>query len=136
MKKSIFLLLVPLAAVTILTASCSQSSADWTHFRGSSLDGIAAPGEYPTTWNDSTNIRWIAPAEGRGWSSPVVHSGQVWLTSASPDGKEMFALCYDLKSGEQIFRTELFMPDSIYKIHAVNSYACINTVTGEKCGSG
>ncbi len=151
MKKSIFLL--PLAAVTILTASFSQSSDNWTHFRGSSLDGIAGPGDYPTTWDDSTNTQWIATIEGKGWSSPVVLGGQVWITNASTDGKEMYAECYDLKTGEQLFQTVLFSPDSVYRIHAINSYAtptpaiekgfiyvhfgrygtaCINTKTGDK----
>ncbi len=153
MKKKFYLHLIPVIAITILAVSCVKSQADWTHFRGSSLDGIAAPGEYPTSWKDSTNIRWIAPEDGRGWSSPVVLDGQVWLTSASANGQEMYAVCIDMESGNQLFRTELFTPDSIYRKHAVNSYAtptpaiekgflyvhfgrygtaCINTKTGEK----
>jgi outer membrane protein assembly factor BamB len=153
MNKKRYLPLIPVTIIAFLAMSCDKSPANWTHFRGSSHDGIAAPGEYPTQWNDSTNIRWIAPDEGKGWSSPVVLDKQVWLTSASADGKEMYAVCIDLESGEQLFKTELFTPDSIFRIHAVNSYAtptpaieegyvyvhfgrygtaCINTKTGEK----
>lgn len=125
----------------------------WTHFRGSALDGVAPEGNYPVTWNDSTNVLWRAPVDGRGWSSPVVCNDKVWITSASPDGKEMYLLAYDLGTGSLLQRIDLFNPDTIYNKHAVNSYAtptaavesnfvyvhfgrygtaCVNTVTGEK----
>jgi outer membrane protein assembly factor BamB len=165
---TLFLMLLTLTAVAVTTPDPAVQTAfsleneegvvmdtadHWTHFRGSLLNGIAAPGNYPVSWDDSTNIIWKVPAEGRGWSSPVVYDGQVWITSATPDGSEMFALCYALGSGKLLHRVALFTPDTIYGIHAVNSYAtptaaieegyvyvhfgrygtaCINTATGEK----
>jgi outer membrane protein assembly factor BamB len=142
------------AAILLFTTQMSFSqSQNWTHFRGSELDGIALPGEYPVSWSTDKNIQWFVPDEGRGWSSPVVYGEQVWFTSASADGKEMFALCIDLNTGERLKRIDLFTPDTIYRRHAVNSYAtptgaieegfvylhfgrygtaCINTATGEK----
>jgi outer membrane protein assembly factor BamB len=95
----------------------------WTHFRGTQLDGVADDSNYPRIWNDSTNILWKTPVPGRGWSSPVVFGNQVWLTTATPDGKEMFALCTDLRTGEIVLNIKVFEPDTIFRIHAVNSYA-------------
>ncbi|MCF8224310.1 MAG: PQQ-like beta-propeller repeat protein [Bacteroidales bacterium] len=113
-----------LVAITVLaTSSCSQQKDSWTHFRGNDLDGIAAPGDYPVTWNDSTNIDWKVAVKGRGWSSPVVMNNQVWLTSATPDGRHMFADCYDISSGESVHHVDLFHPEKVYGKHSINSYA-------------
>ncbi|MFC2090687.1 PQQ-binding-like beta-propeller repeat protein [Bacteroidota bacterium] len=130
----------------------AQNQENWTHFRGSDLSGIAT-GTYPVEWNDSTNVVWKTLIEGRGWSSPVVYGNQVWLTSASPDGKDMFVVCLDFESGEIIHTIDMFRPEKVYRKHAVNSYAtptsviekgyvyvhfgrygtaCINTESGEK----
>jgi outer membrane protein assembly factor BamB len=96
---------------------------NWTHFRGSNLDGISADTQVPVTWNDSTNILWKADIKGKGWSSPVVFSNQVWITSATEDGKMMSGICLDINSGKKIYELGLFQPDSIYSKHSINSYA-------------
>lgn len=99
------------------------NTRNWTHFRGSNLDGLAEDAPYPVKWNDSANIEWKIPIPGKGWSSPVVYGNQVWLTTATVDGKEMSAVCIDLMTGSIPYLIKLFEPDSIYSIHAVNSYA-------------
>ncbi len=96
---------------------------NWTHFRGDHLDGIAAGIGYTVNWNDSLNIDWFTSVPGKGWSSPVIWQEQVWITSASEDGKEMFAICLDRASGDEIMKVDLFRPENIFRIHAVNSYA-------------
>jgi outer membrane protein assembly factor BamB len=100
-----------------------QDGTAWTHFRGSELNGIAPPGNYPVTWSDSVNISWKWDEEGRGWSSPVIYGRQVWLTTASADGSEMKAICIDFESGRKLHDIVLFSPDSVFRKHAVNSYA-------------
>ncbi len=100
----------------------SQDS-NWTHFRGSNLNGISNDTLVPVLWNDSTNILWKTDVRGRGWSSPIVYGNQVWLTTATIDGKEMSGICLDFKTGKQLFDILLFKQDSIYKKHSVNTYA-------------
>jgi outer membrane protein assembly factor BamB len=107
----------------IFSGLAAPQSENWTHFRGSDMKGVASGKSYPVEWNDSTNIAWFTPIEGRAWSSPVVFEDQIWLTNASPDGKEMSAICLDLNSGKEIFNIELFKPETIYGKHAINSYA-------------
>ena len=53
----------------------------------------------------------------------MVFGNQVWMTTASVDGKEMSGICLDLKSGTELFNILLFKQDSIYGKHAVNTYA-------------
>jgi outer membrane protein assembly factor BamB len=97
--------------------------SDWTHFRGSELNALAPAHNYPVHWSDSLNVSWKTSIPGKGWSSPVVYDDQAWITTAKENGKEMSAICTDLHTGKIIHNIKLFQPDSIYRIHAVNSYA-------------
>jgi outer membrane protein assembly factor BamB len=102
---------------------CGSAQDHWTHFRGSNLNGISADSLVPVTWNDSTNIVWKKAIWGKGWSSPVVLGNQVWLTTATTDGREMSGICLDFNTGEVLYDLLLFKQDSIYRKHPVNSYA-------------
>jgi outer membrane protein assembly factor BamB len=153
MKRNLYIILTISVLFILNTGFIDQVTDNWTHFRGSDLKGIASGSTYPVEWSDSSNVVWHTPIEGRAWSSPVVFGQQVWLTSATPDGKEMFALCLDLKTGKNIFKIDLFKPETVYHKHAINSYAtptpaiedgkvyvhfgrygtaCIDTKTGKK----
>jgi len=103
------------------TATAQQSN--WTHFRGSGLDGISKEKDIPTIWNDSLNIIWKTGIPGKGWSSPVVYGNQIWLTTATGDGKQMFGLCVDSRTGKKVFNIKLFEPDSVYPKQETNTYA-------------
>ena len=119
-KKEIFIFAFLLLSVTCLNAQ----NTNWTHFRGSNLDGIAGKGvNVPTRWDDSTNVLWKVPISGKGWSSPVVWGDQVWLTTATTDGKQMFGLCLNRKTGKEIFNLKLFESASTYSKHDFNTYA-------------
>jgi outer membrane protein assembly factor BamB len=107
----------------VITLHCSGQTRMWTHFRGNELNAIAENASYPDQWSDSINIDWKVEIPGRAWSSPVVYGDQIWCTSATKDGKAMFAECIDFNTGKETFHVDLFHPDSVFRIHAVNSYA-------------
>lgn len=111
-----------LLALTVSPDVRSQQE-NWTHFRGSEMNGISEDQDLPMLWNDSTNIIWKTGINGKGWSSPVVYGDQVWLTYAETDGKQMSGICIDFNSGKLIYKIELFQPDSVYPKHSVNTYA-------------
>lgn len=148
MRFSIFLMLLSLSGILF----AQQAEPSWTHFRGDQLNGISEEKNLPLTWNDTTNVLWKTAINGKGWSSPVILGDQVWLTTATGAGKEMRAVCMDFFSGEILFNRIIFKPDSLNRIHAVNSYAtptpaieegfvyvnfgrygtaCLNSLTGE-----
>jgi hypothetical protein len=105
------------------TQPVKSQQTDWTHFRGTNLNGFSEDNNPPTHWNDTTNIIWKTAIEGKGWSSPVVFGNQVWLTSASNDGKQMSGICLDFVTGKPIHSINLFQPDSAYPKHSINTYA-------------
>lgn len=120
-----FRLLFFLVVFSLLSFSAfyKTSEKNWTHFRGSKLDGIANVEFCPVKWAPDSNIVWKTKIHGRGWSSPVVYEDQIWMTTATDDGKEMYAVCVDFNSGEVLFDIKLFAPDSIFRKHDINSFA-------------
>jgi outer membrane protein assembly factor BamB len=95
---------------------------NWTHFRGSNLNGIAMTDSIPLKWHDS-NFKWKTEIHGRGFSSPVVYADQVWVTTATDDGKGLYAVCTDFRTGRIIYDIRVFSPQNIFGKHAINSYA-------------
>jgi outer membrane protein assembly factor BamB len=101
----------------------AQNPENWTHLRGSDLDGHSQSKNAPVVWNDSTNVKWETEIRRVAWSSPVVFGDQIWTSSATEDGKELFAVCTDFNSGKILKEVVLFKPDSVQHIHPTNSYA-------------
>ena len=40
----------------------------------------------PDTWSKTQNVEWTASIPGRGWSSPIVSGGKIFVTAATTDG--------------------------------------------------
>jgi outer membrane protein assembly factor BamB len=119
---------------------------DWLQFRGSSGDGIANVTNLPTHWTESENVTWKVEIPGKGWSSPVVSQGEIWLTTAiATEMSEeeqaektanamsqglkafkrvsLFAVQIDLKSGKLNQKVKLFDISDPPLIHELNSFA-------------
>lgn len=45
-----------------------------------------ARGDAPLEWSDNKNVAWRANIPGRGFSSPVIWSDKIFLTTAVPTG--------------------------------------------------
>jgi outer membrane protein assembly factor BamB len=74
------------ASITLVVAAISLPRAagptDWPQFRGHDSAGVADQFALPTTWSAKDNVAWMATIPGRGWSSPIVWGGRVYVTSA------------------------------------------------------
>ena len=71
-----------------VSVSSLAAQDNWPEFRGPTGDGVAPAISLPTDLGDQANISWEIPIHGRGWSSPVIWGKQIWLTSATEDGKK------------------------------------------------
>lgn len=139
---------------TLLTAN-----ADWPEFRGPHANGHVSGGagnaasDFPVTWSETENIRWKTAIPHLGWSTPVVLDGQIWLTTATNDGRDYFAICVDAESGTIIHNKQLFTCDEpeplgnnlncyaaptpaiekgrVYVHFGSYGTACLDTATGE-----
>ncbi len=104
--------------LAIAVAALSVARADWPEFRGPRGDGHAsAPGAIgrlglPLHWSEASNVRWKTEIPHRGWSSPVVWGGQVWVTTATVEGHDSFAIGLDAETGAILFNERVFHTDN------------------------
>ena len=94
------------AVLPLILAATAAAHADWPQFRGPDGTGRADGAALPLTWSETQNVRWKTAVHGRGWSSPIVLEGRVWVTTATPDGRRLSALALDEQSGRVVFDLE------------------------------
>lgn len=119
-----------LSSLALATLCLQSARADWPEFRGPWGDGhVSAPGEtnalgLPLHWSETERVKWKTEIPDRGWSTPVVMNGQVWLTTATVDGHDFFAICVDADSGRIRYNEKLFHSDHPEPLgNNVNAYA-------------
>ena len=69
-----------------LSVALSAEPDSWPQFRGPAVNPIAENPQLPDRWSKTENIEWTANVPGRGWSSPVVANGKIFLTAVITDG--------------------------------------------------
>ena len=126
MRSTAFTFLLALTATCLATVAgptAARAGDNWPSFRGPTGDGHSDSQGLPLTWSETENVKWKTPIDGKGWSSPVVWNGQIWLTTAPEDGKKLRAICVDFKSGKILHDKVVFAPAEPQFCHAMNSYA-------------
>ncbi len=114
-----------LAAGIGIAAEPVNDSSHWPQFRGPGGQGHVA-GPIPAAWSEGKNIAWKVPIAGKGWSSPVVAGGKIWVTAAVPttgEGLSLRVIGVDLISGEIKHDVELFAVPKPPPLHARNTPA-------------
>lgn len=104
-------------------ASAPRVDENWPDFRGPRGNGHGQADQLPLHWSEEHGVVWKTAIPGKGWSSPVVWGRQVWMTSATPDGHEMFAIAVDRRTGRIEHRVKVFDVDEPHEIDPTNSYA-------------
>ena len=121
--------------------------AEWPQWRGPDGQGQADEAALAVKWSEMEGIAWRTDLPGRGWSSPVVANGQVWMTAAveTPASTEetarrlktntsdqpltllaqveLRALCVDAQSGKLLHNILLLTKKDPQWVHQLNSYA-------------
>jgi outer membrane protein assembly factor BamB len=111
-----------LALLWLFPGKIFSQDNNWTHFRGTNLNGIASAGAFPMKWDDGT-VKWKTAIHDKGYSSPVVFDNQVWVTTGTPDGRELYAVCTDFESGKTLYDIKVFSPSDVFGKHSINTYA-------------
>jgi outer membrane protein assembly factor BamB len=104
---------------------CFPAAAqDWPEFLGPDGQGRADVRDLPVEWSEgSANIVWKTPVRGLGWSSPVVHGNELWVTTADEEGRSLRAVCLDVRDGRQLRDVEVFRQEKPGAVHTKNSHA-------------
>lgn len=79
-------------SIWVLALACTPiqaqvpEQAHWPQWRGPYFNGMAR-GDAPTSWSDTSNVKWKTEIPGRGFSTPVIWGDRIFLTTAVPTGK-------------------------------------------------
>jgi outer membrane protein assembly factor BamB len=99
---SLAFILLFLSAAALLAAD----TTDWPGWRGPRADGVAEGRKLPVRWSQTENVRWSVKLPGWGTSSPVAYGNRVFVSTETDDAgkKALLTLCYDLKTGDELWR--------------------------------
>ncbi len=118
-------LIILLCTASSLTAA--ENSADWPRFRGPTRQGLSSATNLPIHWNSTNNVAWKVPLHGKGWSSPVLANGRLYLTTSvakiAHPGQSLHARCLDASTGAKLWSREVFAPEIFTSGHRKNSQA-------------
>ncbi len=129
-----FLFFAALILLTGLAVSAEESGQEptpevnWPDWRGPSADGRSDATDLPLTWSEEKNIVWKVPIHDAGYSTPVVWGDRIWLTTATEDGRTLYAVCVDLNTGAVVHDIEVFHPEAPQHINPNNTYATPSAV--------
>ena len=113
-----------LLLLLLLAAANTRASEDWPAFRGPTGQGHSTDPRVPLEWSETKNILWKTPVAGRGWSSPVVAGGRVWVTTATRErGASLRLLAFDVASGKEAVNVEVFRLGNSELLNIKNSHA-------------
>lgn len=100
------------------TPSNANTPNDWPRFHGPNGTGIAGS-SVPLDVGDKNNLLWKVPVPGKGWSSPIVVKGKVFLQTSTEDKRLL--LCINAADGKTLWSREL--PGKTGHTHKKNSMA-------------
>ena len=78
-------LAILLAAVALGPILIAADTPEWPRFRGPQGNPVSTA-RLADTWSKTQNVEWSASIPGRGWSSPIVSGGKIFVTAATTDG--------------------------------------------------
>lgn len=107
------------------------ATENWPQFRGPDGTGHSDAANLPLHWSETRNVVWKTAIHDRGWSSPVIYGKQIWLTTASNDGRQLFVLCINRDTGKIIRDWKLFEVAQPQYVHPFNTHASPTPVIEE-----
>ncbi len=137
-----------LATLVCCILVCPVAAQDFMRFRGNDATGVADgpdSNSLPSQWSTTENVAWSVDVPGQGWGSPIVVGGRVYVSSVVADeentapsaglylgegvrdpGKGVhhwMVHCFDLQTGEQIWKHEAHAGNPVVPRHPKSSYA-------------
>ena len=117
-RLSLSLPAVPVALCVLGVFSSLAHGEEWGRFRGPNGTGVSDSLNLPTTFDESNTVWKIE--EGRGWSSPVVYKGKLFLTEENGPGKRSI-VCRNMRDGKELWHYDVAFTEHHQNSH--NSFA-------------
>jgi outer membrane protein assembly factor BamB len=96
-------------AFFVLVAGSGQVvlSADWLQWRGPLGTGQSDEKAIPLNWSSTENVKWKAPLDGPGNSSPIVVGDKVFVTHAPAKSNLRGLHCFDRNTGKPLWKHQI-----------------------------
>ena len=109
--------------LTLFITPPAIAGENWPEFRGTPGNGHSDATGVALKWSEQNHVTWKTALHGRGWSSPVIWGRHIWMTTATLDGKKMYAICIDKRSGKITHNIKMWDIEKPQFITTMNSYA-------------
>ena len=76
-----------LCALCFISTTANAKDPEWPQFRGPESNPVGKHERLAERWSKTENVEWFQEIPGRGWSSPIVTGGKVYLTTVTTEGK-------------------------------------------------
>ena len=76
-----------LCALLLMSLTVQAQNMAWPQFRGPESNPVGTHARLADRWSKTENVEWSLEIPGRGWSSPIVTGGKVYVTTVTTDGK-------------------------------------------------
>lgn len=76
-----------IAVLFSIATTANAKDPEWPQFRGPESNPVGTHERLADRWSKTENVEWFYETPGRGWSSPIVTGGKVYLTSVTTEGK-------------------------------------------------
>lgn len=126
MPRRVFWLVFFMGLLSLARVDQLLAETNWPAWRGPLGTGASEQTDLPVTWSDS-NIRWKTSLPGRGQSSPIVWEGNIFLTSAAPDGTQRIVMGLDRATGGLLWQDVAWTgePEPTHKMNQFASATCV-----------
>ncbi len=97
----------------------AAESVSWPQFRGPASNPIASNPQLADRWSATENVEWSTPIPGRGWSSPIVTNGKVFVTAVVTEGaskKPEHGVAFTEQYGAELMKQGVPMKDIMKKV--------------------
>ena len=120
-----------LLLLSIVVFGASPTSAqNWPRYRGADGSGVSEAKGFPTSWSQG-DYEWVIELPGEGHSSPVIWDQDLFVTTATDEGRVRYLLCLDAVTGK--IKWSRAAGFNTNPKHAKNSFASSSPATdGER----
>jgi outer membrane protein assembly factor BamB len=101
---------------------------NWPAWRGPLGNGVCHESQLPTRFGPTENITWKALLPEAGNSTPIVWDDRVFVTCPIDGGKIRSLMCFDRRSGKELWRHEVAYPDP-ETVHSDNTFCAGSPTT-------
>lgn len=105
---------------TLFLVTTLAADPSWPQFRGPGSNPVGTDAKLPTRWSKTENIEWSTAIPGRGWSSPIVTGGKIYLTAVTTDGpskQPQTGTEYSNEYAAELMKKGLKMPEIMTKVN-------------------